>query len=166
VKVGHFRLFAAACGVTFVMAACHSPPPPKPTAVKAQISASKDVNPRPEGGAQPVHIRIFQLKEDSAFLAADYWALVDKTKETLAGSLVQQLQYDLAPGQKQDLELKIDPDAHVLGVVAEFADYRNTNGHWRSASPTPEKSMLDIVTRQKRIVIEVGRASVGIRTGD
>jgi type VI secretion system protein VasD len=160
-------LLAAVCALA-VVAACKSspPPPPKPMAFKARIAASADLNPRPDGGAQPVHVRIFQLKDDSVFAAADYWALVDKGKETLGPTLIQQLQYDLAPGQQRELELKIDQDAHVLGVVAEFADYRNTNGHWRATAATPEKSLLDIVKRQKRVLIDIGRNNVGIRTGD
>lgn len=165
--VRKFPLLAAVCALAVAVGACKSPPPPpKPTAVKARIGTSSDVNPRPDGGAQPVHVRVFQLKDDSAFATADFWALVDKSKETLGPTLVQQLQYDLAPGQQRDLELKIDPEAHVLGVIAEFADYRNTNGRWRAASPTPEKSMLDIVRREKRIVIDIGRNIVSIRTGE
>ena len=161
-----FPLLAAVCVLALTVGACHSSAPPKPSAVKARIAASTDVNPRSEGGAQPVHVRVFQLKDDSAFASADFWALVDRSKETLGTTLIQQLQYDLAPGQQRELELKIDPDAHVLGVVAEFADYRNTNGHWRATSPTPEKSLLDIVKKSKRIVIDVGRNSVGISVGD
>jgi type VI secretion system protein VasD len=162
-----FALLAIVCAVAVAVGACKSaPPPPKPSAVKARVAASADVNPRSDGGAQPVHVRVFQLKDDSAFATADYWALVDKSKETLGPTLIQQLQYDLAPGQKRELELKIDPEAHVLGVVAEFADYRNTDGHWRAVGATPEKSLLDLVKREKRIVIEIGRNSVGIRMGD
>lgn len=162
------RLLGIVCSIAFAVVACHSAPPqkPKPSTVKARIAASSSVNPRSDGAAQPVHIRVFQLKDDGAFVSADYWALVDKTKETLGGSLIQQLQYDLVPGEQRELELKIDPDAHVLGVVAEFANYRNTDGRWRAQSPTPESSMLDIVRKQKRIVIEIGKGSVGIGTGD
>jgi type VI secretion system protein VasD len=160
------RVLTIALVAGLALGACKSSAPPKPTAVKAHLVASKDVNPRPEDGSpQPVHIRVFQLKDDSAFAAADYWALVRKSKETLGGSLVQQMQFDLAPGQQQDLELKIDPDAHVLGVVAEFAGYLNTDGHWRAISPTPESSMLDMVRKSKRIIIEIGKSSVGIRIG-
>jgi type VI secretion system protein VasD len=164
--VEKFPLLAAVCALAVAVGACKSAAPPKPSAVKARVAASGDVNPRSDGGAQPVHVRVFQLKDDSAFATADYWALVDKSKETLGPTLIQQLQYDLAPGQQRELELKIDPEAHVLGVVAEFADYRNTNGHWRAAGATPEKSLLDLVKREKRIVIEVGRNSVAIRMGD
>jgi type VI secretion system protein VasD len=160
-----FPLLAALFVIGCAVSACGSSPP-KPAAIQARIAASADVNPRPEGGAQPIHVRVFQLKDDSVFAAADFFALVDKPKETLGAGLIQQLQFDLIPGAQQQLELKIDPDAHALGVLAEFADYRNTAGRWRAISPTPGKSMLDIVKRKKRIIIEVGRDSVGIRVGD
>jgi type VI secretion system protein VasD len=152
-------LCIAGCGIT----ACSSSPP-KPAAVPARIVASTDLNPRPDGGsAQPVHVRVFQLKDDSAFKSADFWALVDKPQETLGAGLVQQLQFDIAPGAQQQLELSIDSNVHILAVVAEFADYLNTT--WRAVSPTPVKSMLDIVKRKKRVVIDVGRDRIGIRVG-
>jgi type VI secretion system protein VasD len=162
-------LLAAVCLLAVVAACKHTPPPPppKPTAFQARIVASTDLNPRPDGGgAQPVHVRIFQLKDDSVFSTAEYWMLVDKGQETLGATLIQQLQYDLAPGQQRELELKLDPEAHSLGVMAEFADYRNTNGRWRASAATPEKSLLDIVKRQKRVFIDIGRNSVAIRMGD
>jgi len=165
--VNELRVLVAVCALVMWVAACKSaPPPPKPTVVKARIVASANINQRPDGGAQPVHVRVFQLKDDSVFVSADFWALVDKGKETLGATLVQQLQYDMAPGQQRDLELKIDPEAHVLGVVAEFADYRNSNGHWRTVGATPEKSLLDIVRREKRIIININLNDVAIRMGD
>jgi type VI secretion system protein VasD len=165
--VDKLRWLVAVCALVVCVAGCKSaPPPPKPTVVKARIVASANINPRPDGGAQPVHVRLFQLKDDSVFASADFWALVDKGKETLGPTLIQQIQYDMPPGQQRDLELKIDPEAHVLGVVAEFADYRNSNGHWRAVSATPEKSLLDIVRREKRIIININLNDVAIRMGD
>jgi type VI secretion system protein VasD len=166
--LGKLPQLAAACALSLLAACKSAPPPPQPKAFPARIEASADLNPRTDGdrGAQPVHVRIFQLKDDSVFSTADYFALVDKGKETLGSTLIQQLQTDMNPGQQRDLELKLDPEAHVLGVVAEFADFRNTDGHWRATAATPEKSLLDIVKRQKRVRIDIGRNNVGIRTGD
>src|SRR5688572_32796230 len=99
--------------------------PAKPAAAKATIAASADVNPNSSGRPSPIHVRIFQLKEDGAFMGADFWALVDKETETLGASLVQRLEFDLTPGESKEFPLKIAPDARVLGVMAEYADYRN-----------------------------------------
>lgn len=146
----------------FISAGCGSAPP-KPAVAKAQISASADVNPNQEGRASPVHVRIFQLKEDGAFAGADFWALVDKEQETLAASLVQRLEFDLSPGETKEFELKISPEARVLGVMAEYADYRNAE--WRVVAQAPNKSLLDLV-KKDRVSFDVAKNKVSITVGD
>ena len=146
-----------------VLAAGCGSAPAKPAAARAKISASADVNPNSEGRASPVHVRIFQLKEDGAFMGADFWALVDKEQETLGASLVQRLEYDLTPGESKDFELKIDPAARVLGVMAEFNDYRNAQ--WRVVSQAPNKSLLDMV-KKDRVTFSIEKNKVSIVVGD
>lgn len=147
-------LLIAGCGAT----------PPKPMATKGQLVASADVNPNSSGRASPVHVRIFQLKEDGAFLGADFWALVDKEQETLAASLVQRQEFDLSPGETKDFELKIDPEARVLAVMAEYADYRNAQ--WRAVAQAPNKSLLDLVKKKSRVGFNIDQSKVSIAVGD
>lgn len=137
--------------------------PAKPAAAKATVSASADVNPNSEGRASPIHVRIFQLKEDGAFMGADFWALVDKEQETLGASLVQRLEYDLTPGESKEFELKISPDARVLAVMAEFNDYRNAQ--WRVVTQAPNKSLLDLV-KKDRVTFTVDKNKASIAVGD
>jgi type VI secretion system protein VasD len=144
------------------MSGCGSAPP-KAAAAKAKIAASADVNPNGEGRPSPIHVRIFQLKEDGAFMNADFWSLVDKEQETLGASLVQRLEQDLIPGEVKEFELKIAPDARVLGVMAEFADYRNAQ--WRVVAKAPNKSLLDIV-KKDRVGIDIGKDKATISVGD
>lgn len=147
-------VFVAGCGSA----------PAKPIATKGQIVASAEVNPNTSGRASPVHVRIFQLKEDGAFMGADFWALVDKEQETLAASLVQRLEFDLSPGESKDFELKIDPEARVLAVMAEYADYRNAQ--WRAVAQAPNKSLLDLVKKKNRVAFHIEKSKVSIVVGD
>jgi type VI secretion system protein VasD len=143
-----------------LLAACGSAPP-KAAEAKARISATQDVNPNASGRASPIHVRIFQLKEDGAFMGADFWSLVDKEQETLGPSLVQRLEHDLIPGETKEFELKIAPEARVLAVLAEFADYRNAQ--WRVTAQAPNKSLLDIVKKDRvSISIEKNRAAIAV----
>jgi len=144
------------------VAGCGSAPA-KPADAKARISASAEVNPNSAGRPSPIHVRIFQLKEDGAFLDADFWALVDKEQETLAASLVQRLEFDLTPGESKDFPLKISPDARVLGVMAEFADYRNAQ--WRVVAQAPNKSLMDMI-KKDRVTISIDKAKASIVVGD
>lgn len=155
------RLVAVSAAAAF-LAACGSAPA-KPIDAKARITASADVNPNSEGRASPIHVRIFQLKEDGAFQGADFWALMDKEQETLAASLVQRLEFDLAPGESRDFPLKIAPDARVLAVMAEYNDYRNAQ--WRVVAQAPNKSLMDLI-KKDRVTISIDKAKASIAVGD
>jgi type VI secretion system protein VasD len=137
--------------------------PAKPAEAKGRISASAQVNPNSAGRPSPIHVRIFQLKEDGAFMGADFWSLVDKEQATLGASLVQRLEYDLVPGESKEFPLKISPEARVLAVMAEFADYRNAQ--WRVVTQAPNKSLMDIV-KKDRVSIDIGKDKATITVGD
>jgi type VI secretion system protein VasD len=137
--------------------------PAKPAEAKGRITASAEVNPNSAGRPSPIHVRIFQLKEDGAFMGADFWSLMDKEQATLGASLVQRLEYDLVPGESKEFPLKISPDARVLAVLAEFADYRNAQ--WRVVTQAPNKSLMDIV-KKDRVSIEIGKDKATITVGD
>ena len=145
-----------------VLAGCGSAPA-KPIEAKARIVAAADVNPNSEGRPSPIHVRIFQLKEDGAFMDADFWALMDKEQETLAASLVQRLEFDLTPGEAKDFPLKIAPEARVLGVMAEYADYRNAQ--WRVIAQAPNKSLMDLI-KKDRVTIGIDKNKASIAVGD
>jgi type VI secretion system protein VasD len=137
--------------------------PAKPAEAKGRITASPQVNPNSAGRPSPIHVRIFQLKEDGAFMGADFWSLMDKEQATLGESLVQRLEYDLVPGESREFPLKISPEARVLAVLAEFADYRNAQ--WRVVAQAPNKSLMDII-KKDRVSIEIGKDKATITVGD
>lgn len=147
---------------TLLLQGCASAPA-KPSPTRAVISASQDANPNPEGRPSPVHVRVFQLKEDGAFMEADFWSLVDKEQQTLGGSLVQRLEQDLVPGEKKTLELEIDPQANVLAVMAEYANFRDST--WRAVVKTPDKSLLDLVRKNQRVLIDIQKDTVLLTVG-
>lgn len=157
-----WKSWVAIAAATLLAAGCGSAPP-KPAAAKARITASADVNPDREGRPSPVHVRIFQLKEDGAFMGSDFWALVDKEQETLGPALVQRLEFDLTPSESKEFELKIAPEARVLGVMAEYADYRNAQ--WRVVAQAPNKTLLDLV-KKDRVTFEIAKDKVAITVGD
>lgn len=157
-----WKVLLALLVATSVLAGCGSAPA-KPAVAKARIAATEDVNPNSAGRPSPIHVRIFQLKEDGAFMGADFWSLVDKEQETLGSSLVQRLEHDLAPGEAKEFELEIAPEARVLAVMAEFADYRNAQ--WRVTAQAPNKSLLDII-RKDRVIIGIEKNKATITVGD
>ena len=152
----------AICLLAITLAGCFSkkpkpPPPPPPT--KAAIVVARDVNPDSAGRPSPIVVRLYQLKEEGAFNSASYFALADKEQATLGPSLESREEYELQPGQTQELTLKIPPEARYLGVVAAYRDLNNSK--WKALSPAPETGLLDFV-RKHKLIVTVGKAEVKI----
>jgi type VI secretion system protein VasD len=149
------------CWLGLLLAGCHSAPP-KPTPEKATLIVAQDANPDSNGRPSPVVVRIYQLKEEGAFNNADYFALMDKEQETLGPSLVEREEYELQPGETRTLQLNVPPEARFLGAIAGFRDIRNA--HWKAISPTPEKSLKDLI-HTKKLTISFGKAEVKVTAG-
>ena len=163
-----FRLSGAvlACMV-LALSGCASKPA-KPVAVKAVILASADVNPDDQGRPSPVVVRIYQLRDNAAFLDADageagYAALVDREKETLGASLILRAEQPVFPGQKVELDLTLSPDAHFIGAIAEFRDVRSTS--WRASFGSVAKPVLKMISKNK-VTIRVGQRDIKVSTRD
>ena len=75
--------------------------PPAPTAIRADIVATADVNPDARGRPSPVVVKVFELKSLAAFETADFFSLFDKDKETLGGELLARDEFSLIPGDKR-----------------------------------------------------------------
>jgi len=153
--VSTFCSGALAC-VMLVLAGCGGSSPPKAIATKASIIASTEVNPNAQGRPSPVHVRIFQLRDDSAFMSAEFSSLVEKEQETLGASLVRRSEEDLSPGDEREFELTIAPETRMVGVVAELANYRNAR--WRAVTRAPTKE-------KERVLIRIDRDQTSIRVG-
>ena len=154
----------AVCLTVSLLSGCKSAPP-KPAVARTTVSAAVDVNPNSQGRPSPVHVRIFQLKESGPFMAADFFALYDKEPETLGTSLVQRMESDLTPGEQQQIEIKIDPATQVLGVMAEFADYRNSQ--WRAiTAPIKKKLLVDVIRKKKKVFIRIDKDRTSITLGE
>jgi type VI secretion system protein VasD len=146
------------------LSACASKPA-KPLPVHEELSASADVNPDASGRASPIVIRVFQLRNDGEFASADFFALYDKEKETLASSFISREEYVLAPGETRKLDLAVNADARVIGVLAAFRDIRAAQ--WRAVSRPPEKKLTHPHLLGKGgITVHVGKDAVTLAVKD
>ena len=129
---------------------------------KTLITVAADVNPDSGGRASPVVVRIYQLKEQGAFAASDFFAIYDNESATLGGGLIGREEYVLNPGEQRELELKLDKDAKFLGAVAAYRDIRNSK--WRALTAAPKKNLIDLV-RKDSLTLTVSRAEIAIAIG-
>ena len=144
------------------LAACASKPP-KPVPTHAQLIVSGDVNPDAAGRASPIVVRLFQLRNDGEFAAADFFALYEKEKETLGASLISREEYVLAPGESRKLDLPLAPDARYIAALAAYRDIRSA--HWRALTRSPEKKLTDLLGKDG-VTLTVGKDSVTLSVKD
>jgi type VI secretion system protein VasD len=157
-----FFLIVVIAVCSIALTAC-APKPPKAVKARAQLVVSADVNPDTAGRASPVVVRLFQLRNDGEFAAADFFALYEKEKETLGASLISREEYVLAPGETRTLEMPINPDARFVGAVAAYRDIRSA--HWRALTRTPEKKLTDLLGKHG-LTLSVGKDTVTLAVED
>jgi type VI secretion system protein VasD len=126
---------------------------PKPTLVKANITANSSLNPDAKGRSSPVVVRYFELKSLAAFNDADFFSLAERDRETLGADLVASEEFLLKPGETLVLDRTLDPAVNHIGVVAAFRDLEHAQ--WRVSFPVPSQrtSKLTIRLDDRRISI-------------
>jgi type VI secretion system protein VasD len=132
--------------------------PPKPTPVKAALITATDVNPDIEGHPAPIVVRVYELKDESAFNNADYFRLIDREQEVLGSSLAGREEYELQPGESRTWDMKVPGEARFLGVTAGFRDLANS--HWKALLPTPHQHF-----GTPKVTISVAKSVVNIKVG-
>jgi len=148
-------LLLAACAA---LASCASAPPkPQPITAKLSIIVSADVNPDAQNRPSPIVIRLYQLKDDAAFKDADFFALYDKEEATLAAALVSRVEFELAPGERRNVDFTMSLDARFIGVTAAYRDIRGAA--WRVLSGAADKGAIDVI-KDNKMTLSVERARV------
>lgn len=133
---------SAAVAAALAVAACGSSAP-DPTIVGVAISATGAINPNSVSEPSPVVLRIYQLKSDSAFNAAEFSEIFYNDRKVLGGDLLGQKEFNVKPGDKLTYDDTVSPETRFLGVVAGFRDIENAT--WRvieATTPEEENTLL------------------------
>lgn len=143
-----------------VLVGCASAPkpPPPPKDVALHLSAGADLNPDSGGRPSPLVVRVYQLRQDTAFKAAEFFALYDHEKETLGADLVATQEFVLKPGDSRTVTFKGDAQVHTVAVMAAYRDLRNAV--WRASFdlPAPAKRAKGSAP----VILDVGLARAGV----
>lgn len=150
-------LVCGACALT----GCHSKAP-KPTTAVVSISlqVQPDVNPDPDGHPKPIVLHVYQLKSDTAFVNANYFALVDDEKRALAGELVSREEKELAPGESRMLDVPLDPETRFFAVLGEYRDLDHSV--WQAIAPVSAPSTRKKKAHGLHVAVEAERARVAV----
>ncbi|KVN31387.1 type VI secretion system lipoprotein TssJ [Burkholderia ubonensis] len=124
-----------ACALLFAACASGTPKPKEPLLLDLAVNAAPTVNPDDRNRAAPIVVRVYELKTDGAFNAADFFTLQDRDRTVLADDLVAREQFLLRPGEHRAIKRKADPATTALGVVAAYRDL--PHAVWRAVYPLP-----------------------------
>jgi type VI secretion system protein VasD len=127
------RWFVVTLVAAALVACASSPLPPPLTILQVDINVLPNVNPDARGRPSPVVLRLYELKTLAAFTTADFFALLDKDKETLGAELVAREEYQLVPGEQKRVERKVQADTRYIGVTVAFRDLERAQ--WRATMP-------------------------------
>lgn len=146
-----------------MLAACAnpSPKPREPLNLDLTLSAAATVNPDEQQRAAPIVVRLYELKTDGAFNAADFYTLQDKDKTVLSDDLVKRDQFQLRPGEHLTIRRAADPASTKLGVLAAYRDL--PNAVWRAVYTlpfTPDQAWYRVSTPKLKLIITLDTHSI------
>ena len=124
---------ALGVGVVFFLTGCGTAPKATPTKLNVSVAVSSNANPDLRNRPSPVVVRVYELRTPAAFDAADFFALFDKDRETLAADLQARDEFTLQPGETKSIARDAKPDARHIAVFAAFRDLERAT--WRGTVP-------------------------------
>jgi len=146
----HF-LEVSGLGLIASLTACSRTPPPTP--IKVQLQADEYTNPNENGDPSPVVVRVYQLKEVTAFQNAEYFDLADNDTKVLGGDLIGVQEYEMTPGKSQDYNRDVSSEATHIGVVASFRDIENAQ--WRDTIELKKEKKNEFVIYLTTLAVRI-----------
>jgi type VI secretion system protein VasD len=131
--------------------------------LRTRLTASTDLNPDGSGRPSPVVVRVFELRTESEFNGAEFFALYEREKQALSATLVGSQELVLQPGETRQLYLTVPRETRYVGVVAAYRDIRGAR--WRAVARAPRKTWTDVFSRDV-ITIGAGRSGITLAIAD
>jgi len=134
----------------FETAGIRKPPLPEaqlpPRKVALRLHAAKRLNLDPRGQPLALLVRVYKLRQRTAFDQAPYSAFLSPQaeREALGADLLDVRELTLVPGQQLELDEKLAREAGWLGVVALFHSPRPQGWRLAFAAPEAEQSGVTI----------------------
>lgn len=145
---------------TLMMVGCASksdePPKREPRKLDITLSTLGNVNKDEQGRAAPLLVKVYELKTEAAFEAADFFDLQKNDKNVLQQDMITRDEFILRPGEEQRIYRNSNKDTKVLGFIAEFRDLPHSV--WRVSYkllPAPERAWYRSVLPNKKAELRV-----------
>lgn len=151
-----FRWFAMllVVAMALVISGCARDTTPPPTTASIDLLASSDVNPDRNDRPSPILVRVYELRSAGVFQGADFFTLLEQDSAVLGGDQISRWEYQLEPGQREQLSFTAQPGTGYIGIVAAYRDIEHA--HWRGVQALE-------VHQANNLDVRVGRSEVSIQ---
>jgi type VI secretion system protein VasD len=102
-----------------------------PTTTQITVSADAQVNVDSRKRATPIAVRVYLLRNTTAFSTADFFSLWEKEQQTLAEAIQWREELMLKPGESRVLDRRDAADAKFVAVVGAFRNIDKAS--WRAS---------------------------------
>lgn len=159
-----------AAAILFLTVGCSSVKDIKEqTRLELRIEAADNVNPDEKGRAAPIQVRIYELKNDTAFTSADFYSLQDTDKAVLGNDLLVSDEYLMRPGEVKTIHRKTKPETTVIGVLAGYR--KLARSQWRETYRLAEAPYASwyrewIPLKKAKLDINIGQSAIVITEQD
>jgi len=167
--MARLRQCAATMFLGLTLAACGStggdarPAQKEQAKLDISIAAARDLNVDHQGRGAPMLLRVYELKTDTSFQEADFFALQNTDKAALGADLLAVDQFIVRPGETREIKRKAHPETTAIGI---FAGYRNLpTSVWRvlhKMPPAAEQGLLSMVMPANKAKLQVNLQSNAI----
>lgn len=138
-----------------------------PAVVKAKaaftVGAASDVNPNSAGRPSPVVVRVYQLRSDALFRAADFDKLYAEDQAILGQDLLRRDDYTLMPREQRTQEVELPDQARVICALAAFQSI--STAEWFACSDLPAQ-VVTVDVERARVVVTTDVSHPNNRNGD
>lgn len=100
-----------------------------------KIITAEKINPGADADHNTLHMQIMQLRDQSEFMQADYYALLNQSAQVLGGDLLQQQALVLYPFATQLVSGSVDRQSRYIGLLFFFNQPDGKESSWKILLP-------------------------------
>jgi type VI secretion system VasD/TssJ family lipoprotein len=118
------------------------------------VQAQRKLNTDAHDASASLALRIYVLRDASAFEKASFDSLYDDDEATLGANVLARESLHLRPGEARELALEVGGDAHAVGVFGAYREIEHSQ--WRAILPLPagalaSRARIDAQARQLQV---------------
>jgi type VI secretion system VasD/TssJ family lipoprotein len=118
------------------------------------VQAQRKLNTDAHDASASLALRIYVLRDASAFEKASFDSLYDDDEATLGANVLARESLHLRPGEARELALEVGGDAHAVGVFGAYREIEHSR--WRAILPLPagalgSRARIDAQARQLQV---------------